>query len=94
MKEVLIHYSLNCYSLLFVVFFLTLSVTFPILFAAQNTCTGPEFIQLESVAMLDKINECSFLDDESHKTVSTVARKLENLQLANKKQKSVKSYFT
>ena len=41
----------------------------------------------ESLKMLDKINECSFLDEESHKIVSTVTKKLENLHLQNKKQK-------
>ena len=36
--------------------------------------------------MLDKINKCSFLDEESHKILSTVTMKLENLQLQNKKK--------
>ena len=43
----------------------------------------------ESSKMLDKINKCSFLDEESHKMLSTVTKKLENLQLQNKKQKSI-----
>ena len=34
----------------------------------------------ESLKMLDKI-KCSFLDEESHKLLSTVIKKLENLQL-------------
>ena len=36
----------------------------------------------ESLAMLDKLNKCCFffLDDESHKMLSTVTRKLENIQ--------------
>ena len=48
----------------------------------------------ESLKMLDKINKCSFLDEESHKMLSTVTKKLENLQLQNKKQKSITSYFS
>ena len=40
----------------------------------------------ESLKMLDKINKCSFLDEESHKILSTVTMKLENLQLQNKKK--------
>ena len=40
----------------------------------------------DSLKMLDKINKYSFLDEESHKIVSTVM-KLENLHLQNKKQK-------
>ena len=38
----------------------------------------------ESSKMLGKINKCSFLDEESHKMLSTVTKKLENLQLQNK----------
>ena len=48
----------------------------------------------ELLKMLDKINTCSFLDEESHKMLSTVNKKLENLQLQNRKQKSIKSYFS
>ena len=47
----------------------------------------------ESLKMLDKISKCSFLDKESHKMLSTVTKNLENLQLQNKKQKSITSYF-
>ena len=43
----------------------------------------------ESLKMLDKINKCSLLDEESHKILSTVTKKLENVQLQNKKQKSL-----
>ena len=42
----------------------------------------------ESLKMLDKINKCSLLDEKSHKMLSTVTKKFENLQLQNKKQKS------
>ena len=49
---------------------------------------------IESLKMLDKINKSSFLDEESHKMLSTVTKKLQNLQLQNKKQKSSTSYFS
>ena len=42
---------------------------------------GVSFV--ESLAMLDKIKKCSFLDDES-----------QDLQIKNKKQKSIKAYFS
>ena len=48
----------------------------------------------ESLKMLDKINKCSFLDEESHKMLSTVTKKLGNVLLQNKKQKSIISYFS
>ena len=38
----------------------------------------------ESLKMLDKINKCSSLDEESYKMLSTATKKLENLQLQNK----------
>ena len=47
----------------------------------------------ESLKMLDKINKCSFLDEESRKTFFTVTKKLENLQLQNEKEKSI-TYFS
>ena len=33
----------------------------------------------ELLKMLEKINKCYFLDEESHKMLSTVSKKLENL---------------
>ena len=48
----------------------------------------------ESLKMLDKINKCSSLDEESYEMLSTATKKLENLQLQNKKQKSMISYFS
>ena len=47
----------------------------------------------ESLKMLDKINKCSFLDEESRKMLSTVTKRLGNLQLQNKKEKSI-TYFS
>ena len=40
------------------------------------------------------MNNCSFLDEESHKLLSTVTKQLENLQLEKKKQMSITSYFS
>ena len=48
----------------------------------------------ESLKMLGKINKYSFLDEESHKKLSTVSQRLGNLHLQNKKQKSIASYFS
>ena len=49
------------------------------------------FTELSKI--LDKINKCCFLDEESHKMLSTVNKKLENLRLQNKNQKSI-TYFS
>ena len=46
---------------------------------------------IELLKMLGN-NNCSFVDEESHKIISTVTKKLEILQLQNKEQKST-SYF-
>ena len=46
------------------------------------------------LTMLDKIKRCSALDDESQEMLSIITKKIEYLQLANKKQKSIKAYFT
>ena len=40
---------------------------------------GANFV--ESLAMLDKIKKCSFLDDESQTMLSTLTRKHEDLQI-------------
>ena len=45
-----------------------------------------------SLKILDKIKNCSFLDETSRKMLSTVTKKLENLQLQNTKQKPI-TYF-
>ena len=47
----------------------------------------------ESLKMLDKINKCTSLDEESYEMLSTATKKLENLQLQNK-QKPMISYFS
>ena len=45
----------------------------------------------KSLTMLDKIKRCSALDDESQEMLSIITKKIEDLQLANKKQKSIKA---
>ena len=45
-----------------------------------------------SLKILDKIKNCSFLDETRRKMLSTVTKKLENLQLQNTKQKPI-TYF-
>ena len=49
---------------------------------------------LESLAMLDKIKKYSFRDDESQMMLSTLTRNPEDLQIKNKKQKSIIAYFS
>ena len=49
---------------------------------------------IESLKMLEKNNKYYFLDEESDKRLSTVTKKLEKLQLPNKKQKLITSYFS
>ena len=48
----------------------------------------------ENIWNMDKVNKCSFLNEESHKMLSTVTKVVRNLQLQNKKQKSLTSYFS
>ena len=43
------------------------------------------------VKPLDKIKKYSFVDDESQMMLSAITRKFEDLQINNKKQKSIKS---
>ena len=43
------------------------------------------------VKSLDKIKKYSFVDDESQMMLSALTRKFEDLQINNKKQKSIKS---
>ena len=43
------------------------------------------------VKSLDKIKTYSFVDDESQMMLSAITRKFEDLQINNKKQKSIKS---
>ena len=63
-------------------------------------CSATKYINFkplsftESLKMLDQINKCSCLDEESYEMLSTATKKLGNLQLQNKKQKSMISYFS
>ena len=48
-----------------------------------------------SLVILDRIKKCSILDDESQMMMlSTLPRKFEDFQSKNKKQKSIKAYFS
>ena len=48
-----------------------------------------------SLVILDRIKKCSVLDDESQMMMlSTLPRKFEDFQSKNKKQKSIKAYFS
>ena len=47
----------------------------------------------EIITMLDKMKRCPVFDDDSHEMLSTITKKIEDLQLKNRKQSSIKSYF-
>ena len=48
-----------------------------------------------SLVILDRIKKCSILDDENQMMMlSTLPRKFEDFQSKNKKQKSIKAYFS
>ena len=47
----------------------------------------------ELITVLDKMRRCPVFDDETQDMLSTITRKIENLQLKNRKQSSIKEYF-
>ena len=47
----------------------------------------------EIITVLDKMRQYPVFDDESQDMLSTITRKIENLQLKNRKQSSIKDYF-
>ena len=47
----------------------------------------------EVVTVLDKMRRCPVFDDKSQDMLPTITRKIENLQLKNRKQSSIKEYF-
>ena len=48
----------------------------------------------EIITMQDKMRRCPvFDDDDSQDMLSTIAKKIEDLQLKNRKQSSIKAYF-
>ena len=47
----------------------------------------------EIITVLDKMRQYPVFDDESQDMLSTITRKIENLQLKNRKQSSIKEYF-
>ena len=49
---------------------------------------------VESFAMLEEMEKCFFLDDESQMMLSTLTKNFEDLQIKNKKQEWIKAYFS
>ena len=47
----------------------------------------------EIITMLDKIKRCPIFNDDSQDMLSTITKKIEDLQLKNRKQSSTKAYF-
>ena len=47
----------------------------------------------EIITTLDKMKRCPFFDDDSQDMLSTITKKIEDLQLKNRKQSSIKVYF-
>ena len=47
----------------------------------------------EIITMLDKIKRCPIFNDNSQDMLSTITKKIEDLQLKNRKQSSTKVYF-
>ena len=48
----------------------------------------------EIITMLDKMKRCPVFDDDSQDMLSTIKNKIEDLQLKNRKQSSIKAYFS
>ena len=44
--------------------------------------------------MLDKMKRCPVFDDDSQDMLSTITKKIEDLQLKNRKQSPIKAYFS
>ena len=47
----------------------------------------------ELITMLDKMKWCHVFDDDSQDMLSMITKRIENLQLKNWKQSSIKAYF-
>ena len=47
----------------------------------------------EIITMLDKMKRCPVFDDDSQDMLSTITKRIEDLQLKNRKQSSIKAYF-
>ena len=48
----------------------------------------------EIITILDKLKRCPVFDDDSQDMLSTITKKIEDLQLENRKQSSIKEYFS
>ena len=47
----------------------------------------------EWILMLDKLQKCSLLDNDSQMMLSTITKKIEDIQIANRKQTSITNFF-
>ena len=45
------------------------------------------------ITMLDKMRRCFVFDSDSQDVLSTITKRIVNLQLKNRKQSSIKAYF-
>ena len=48
----------------------------------------------EIITILDKMKRCPMFDDDSQDRLSTITKKIEDFQLKNRKQSSIKAYFS
>ena len=48
----------------------------------------------EIITMLDKMRRCPVFDDDSQDMLSTITKKIEDFPLKNRKQSSIKAYFS
>ena len=48
----------------------------------------------ELITMLDIMKRCPVFDDDSQDMLSTITKKIEDLQLKNRKQSPIKAYFS
>ena len=47
----------------------------------------------EIITMLEKMKPCPVFGDDSQDMLSTITKRIEDLQLKNRKQSSIKAYF-
>ena len=47
----------------------------------------------ELIAMLDKMQKCALIDNDSQAMLSTITKKIEDIQIANHKQTTIANFF-
>ena len=47
----------------------------------------------ELIAMLDKMQRCALIDNDSQAMLSTITKKIEDIQIANRKQTTITNFF-